>query len=199
MHALFFEVRPKQGHLKHYFEHVDVLKPVLAKHEGLVFLDRYTSISDKDVLLSHQLWKNDAAIAAWRRDRLHQRSQAAGRNVHFEDYRIRVAERILHVETGEKISQARGPTVTLQDKRFMVAAYGTQEPHCPSFAGFRSVNDTASYIAVAEVANYQEAEALAKSISAADGYGEATVFRVLRDYGMHNRAEAPTFLTNDDS
>ena len=41
MRALFFEVRPKQGQLKYYFEHVDVLKPVLAQHKGLVFLGRY--------------------------------------------------------------------------------------------------------------------------------------------------------------
>ena len=51
MHALFFEVRPKQGHLKHYFEHVAVLKPVLAQHAGLIFIDRYSSLVDRDVVI----------------------------------------------------------------------------------------------------------------------------------------------------
>lgn len=199
MHALFFEVRPKQRHLKHYFEHVDVLKPVLAQHEGLVFLDRYTSMVDEDVLLSHQLWKSDAAIAAWRRDSTHRRSQTAGRTVHFEDYRIRVAERVFHVRSGENTSLAGSPVVSPQDNRFLVTAYGTQEPQHPSFSGFRSVNHAASYIALAEVGNFQEAAALAKTLAAAHGFGEATVFRVLRDYGMHDRAEAPTSLSDNKS
>lgn len=87
MHALFFEVRPHPGHLDHYFTHVARLRSILARHRGLVFLDRYASLSDQDVLLSHQLWESEEAISAWRSDPEHQRSQTAGNNVHFADYR----------------------------------------------------------------------------------------------------------------
>ena len=90
MHGLFFEMRPKPGHMAHYFAHVDRLKPVLARHHGMVFLDRYRPLDDAEALLSHQLWADEAAIAAWRADPTHRASQAAGRRVHFEDYRIRV-------------------------------------------------------------------------------------------------------------
>lgn len=91
MYALFFEVRPKPGHLPHYFEHVERLRPALARHTGLLFLDRYRSLSDEAVLLSHQHWRDEAAILGWRRDSLHLQSQQAGRYQHFADYRIRVA------------------------------------------------------------------------------------------------------------
>ncbi|OIQ77314.1 hypothetical protein GALL_409880 [mine drainage metagenome] len=52
MHALFFEVRPHPGHLEHYFEHVARLRPALARHTGLAFLDRYSSLNDTDLLLA---------------------------------------------------------------------------------------------------------------------------------------------------
>ena len=39
--GLFFEVTPHQGHLKHYFSYVEKLQPELAKHSGLVSLNRY--------------------------------------------------------------------------------------------------------------------------------------------------------------
>jgi len=68
MHALFFEVRLKPGHLDHYFDHVALLRPVLAQHTGLRFLDRYGALNDTNLLLSHQLWDSEDSIIAWRKD-----------------------------------------------------------------------------------------------------------------------------------
>ena len=195
MHALFFEVRPKQGHLKHYFEHVDVLKPLLAQHAGLIFLDRYASLADKDVLLSHQFWESDAAIAAWRQDCVHRRSQTAGRTVHFEDYRIRVAERVLHVRAGQDIPQELPEMAPSASARYVVAAYGNLELKHPDFNGFQSVNKAASFIALAEAQTIQRAVALVAAIAPSPGFTEALAFLVMRDYGMHDRAEAPVSPT----
>ncbi len=191
MHALFFEVRPKPGHLKHYFAHVDILKPVLAQHDGLIFLDRYASLTDKDVLLSHQLWEDEAAIVAWRRDSVHRRSQTAGRKVHFEDYRICVAERTLRLQAGHAPEHERTGAALPPATRYAVAAYGTQAPEHPAFAGFKSVNHADAYIALAEADSALAALDLARAIAAAPGFGEAAAYQVLRDYGMHDRAQAP--------
>jgi heme-degrading monooxygenase HmoA len=198
MHALFFEVRPKQGHLKHYFEHVDVLKPVLAQHAGLIFLDRYASLVDKDILLSHQFWESDAAIAAWRKDCVHRRSQTAGRRVHFEDYRIRVAERVLLVSAGQDIPQALPEIAPSASARYVVAAYGNLELKHPDFTGFQSVNKAASFIALAEAQTIQRALALVAAIAPSPGFTEALAFLVMRDYGMHDRAEAPVSPTREE-
>ena len=195
MHALFFEVRPKQGHLKHYFEHVAVLKPVLAQHAGLIFIDRYSSLVDRDVLLSHQFWESDAAIAAWRQDCVHRSSQTAGRTVHFEDYRIRVAERVLHARTGQDIPQTLPEMAPSANARYVVAAYGNLELKHPDFDGFQSVNKAASFIALAEAQTIQRAVALVAAIAPSPGFTEALAFLVMRDYGMHDRAEAPVSPT----
>ena len=110
MHGLFFDVQPKPGHMPHYFDHVNRLKPILAAHAGLMFLDRYQPRDDAGALLSHQLWADEQAIAAWRAESTHRASQAAGRRIHFDGYRIRVAKTDLvgqGVDTPEDLERVR--------------------------------------------------------------------------------------------
>ena len=99
--GLFFEVTPHQGHLKHYFSYVEKLQPELAKHSGLVSLNRYQTLSDDCSILSYQLWKNEKSIESWRNNKMHRLAQEAGIKVHFKDYRIRVGERVSFWPQGE--------------------------------------------------------------------------------------------------
>ena len=64
MQAVFFEVQPYPGHMGHYFEHVDRLRPVLTQHDGMVWIDRFRPIGRDDALLSHQLWRDETAMPA---------------------------------------------------------------------------------------------------------------------------------------
>ncbi|NYS23697.1 antibiotic biosynthesis monooxygenase [Rhodobacteraceae bacterium 2376] len=188
MHALFFEVRPLPGHLKHYFEHVDRLRPVLARHPGLVFLERYSALEDDQVLLSHQLWQDEDAIIGWRRDPEHRRSQTAGRKVHFQDYRIRVGERVLHHST-ETDSDA--PVQTATDRPHLVVLYADTPAQDPAFASFESVNTPGRFACLASLPNRQAAEALFDRVHTAPVLREAAAYAITRDYGMFERAEAP--------
>ena len=92
--GLLFEVTPHLGHSKHYFSHVEKLRPELAKYSGLVWLNRYQTLSDDCSLLSYQLWKNEKFIENWRNNKMHRLAQEAGNKVHFKDYRIRVGDRV---------------------------------------------------------------------------------------------------------
>lgn len=186
MHALFFEVRPKPGHLAHYFDHVALLRPVLAKHSGLAFLDRYASLTDTDVILSHQLWESEEAIVAWRKDATHRRSQTAGRQVHFTDYRIRVGARVLHWTGGEATPLAAS------DTSHVVALYGTSPVTDPAFSGFESVNHKGQFIALATVDGAAAAQALLDQHLGTSGLAEAAIYSIRRDYGQHDRTQAPT-------
>lgn len=186
MHALFFEVRPKPGHLEHYFEHVALLRPVLAKHRGLAFLDRYASLSDTDVILSHQLWESEEAIVAWRKDATHRRSQTAGRQVHFTDYRIRVGARVFHWTGGEVTPLAAS------DTSHVIALYGTAPVADPAFSGFESVNHKGQFIALATVDGAAAAQALLNQHLGTSGLEEAAIYSIRRDYGQHDRTQAPT-------
>lgn len=193
MHALFFEVRPHPGHLVHYFEHVERLRPALARHAGLVFLDRYSALEDDDLLLSHQLWESEEAIIAWRSDAEHRRSQMAGRRIHFADYRIRVGERVLHWarDGAEPVSGDEAGA----DMQHVLALYGDRNVVQPGLAAFESVNQAGCFIALATVADFAAARTLWSAILAARGddagFDEAAIYRIRRDYGQHDRAEAP--------
>ena len=99
--GLLFEVTPHKGHSKHYFSYVEKLQPELAKHSGLVLLNRYQTLSDDCSLLSYQLWKNEKSIEIWRNNKIHRLAQEAGIKVHFKDYRIRVGERVSFWSQGE--------------------------------------------------------------------------------------------------
>ena len=179
MHCLFFDVQPKPGHMDHYFDHVARLKPVLERHEGLVFLDRYRPLDDAAALLSHQLWADEAAIAAWRADATHRASQSAGRKVHFDGYRIRVGEQVMHVP-------ATAPVASGEVGRFLVAAYGPGPARLPDGRAYESVNHAGRFVTLSSF------DSLTAAALAADcGADEIRVFRILRDYTLTDRAEAP--------
>jgi heme-degrading monooxygenase HmoA len=189
MLALFFEVLPKPGHEDHYFRHVGMLKPVLEKHTGMTWLDRFKSLSRDRVILSHQLWKDDAAIVGWREDRQHQDSQTAGRYTHFEDYRIRIAELFAKVEQGGPIEQFElGPDAT---GSYIVAGHSSGKPVDGFDESFASVNIADAYVSLSTVANAQDAGKLLARLNDDESMRWGFAARMTRDYSMFDRDQAP--------
>ncbi|WP_372922679.1 antibiotic biosynthesis monooxygenase family protein [Roseovarius sp.] len=189
MHGLFFEVRPHPGHLEHYFEHVGRLRPALAHHTGLAFLDRYSSLSEPDLLLSHQLWESEEAIVGWRADALHRRSQTAGRQVHFADYRIRVGARVLQWVSGMPISRSHEEAAS--DTLHVLAFYGERPVEAEGFRNFESVNHKNMFIALITVEGLAAAETVMKAQIDVPGVAEVAAYSIRRDYGQFDRAQAP--------
>ncbi|PWJ20228.1 antibiotic biosynthesis monooxygenase family protein [Jannaschia seohaensis] len=187
MHALFFEMQPKPGHLDHYFEHVARLRPVLARHEGLVFLDRYKALDDPDTILSHQLWESEEAIVAWRENTEHRRSQEAGNKVHFRDYRIRVGERVLH---GGAQMDAR-PVPATSATSFVLALHGSRPVQTAGFSAFASFNREGQYVSLATFGAVEDLQRACDAGPCPDGIDEIAAYAIRRDYGQFDRADAP--------
>jgi heme-degrading monooxygenase HmoA len=185
MHGLFFDVQPKPGHMPHYFDHVNRLKPVLVAHEGLVFLDRYQPRDDAGALLSHQLWADEAAIARWRADSQHRASQAAGRRIHFDGYRIRVGAVVLDLTQ----DSAQG-AADLPDARLLVVAYGSNAVTLPGARHYDSVNHLGQSVALTGDLGAAQALDIAHQALAA-GAERCRIFAITRDYSLTDRAEAP--------
>ena len=184
MHGLFFDVQPKPGHMPHYVTHVDRLKPILAQHKGLVFLDRYRPLDDEGALLSHQLWADDAAIAGWRADSTHRASQSAGRKIHFDGYRIRVGAEVAHLT---KDSPA---LPDLASDRLLVVAYGVAPVTLPGGRLYESVNTQGRFITLAQHTDAPTARDLAQAALSQDAT-DIRLFAIMRDYTLTDRAEAP--------
>ena len=189
MLALFFEVKPKPGHLDHYFRHVGMLKPVLEKHTGLIWIDRFNSLLREGVLLSHQLWEDEAAIIRWREDQHHKGSQTAGREKHFADYRIRIIEVAQRIAAGVPVEDYH--LTASATGGWMVASHGKGGAVEGAGERFKSVNFDDRFVTIAQAGSEADAAAQLKSWSAHPQLAWAISGRIIRDYGMFERAQAP--------
>ena len=91
MHAVIFEVWPNEEGRQEYLDIAAALRPTLEKMDGFISIERFESLSEKGKILSLSFWRDDAAIAKWRRVEAHRMAQAKGRGELFRDYRLRIA------------------------------------------------------------------------------------------------------------
>jgi heme-degrading monooxygenase HmoA len=92
MIAVIFEVWPAAGAGRAaYLDSAAALHPLLDGIDGFLSIERFQSLSDPDKLLSLSFWRDEAAVAQWRRLEAHRAAQSAGRDGVFRDYRLRVA------------------------------------------------------------------------------------------------------------
>jgi len=92
MIAMMFEVSPKPENKKDYLDTAAALRPLLAKIDGFISIERFESLIEPGKILSLGFFKNEEAILAWRNIPEHRKAQALGRNEYFSDYRLRIAE-----------------------------------------------------------------------------------------------------------
>ena len=91
MHAVIFEVWPKEEGRQEYLDIAAVLRPRLEQIDGFISIERFQSLTDPSKVLSLSIWRDEAAIAEWRRVEAHRMAQAKGRTELFRDYRLRIA------------------------------------------------------------------------------------------------------------
>lgn len=91
MIAVIFEVRPTDEGRQRYFDIAAELRPLLADIDGFISIERFESLSEPGKFLSLSFWRDEAALAEWRKLEPHRAAQARGRDELFADYRLRVA------------------------------------------------------------------------------------------------------------
>lgn len=91
MMAVIFEVTPAPGQRGAYLDAAAALRPLLAQIDGFISIERFESLSAPGKLLSLSFWRDEEAVARWRRQEAHRSTQVAGRDHVFADYRLRVA------------------------------------------------------------------------------------------------------------
>ena len=92
MIAVIFEVEPAKGQRDRYFDIAAELRPLLKEIDGFVSIERFQSLTDKRRILSLSFWRDEAAVAEWRKLERHRWAQSQGRSGAFRDYRLRVVE-----------------------------------------------------------------------------------------------------------
>ena len=91
MHAVIFEVEPEPERRHEYLDIAARLRPELEKIDGFISVERFESLTQPGKILSLSFWRDEAAVARWRRHEEHRKAQRAGRGGIFRNYRLRVA------------------------------------------------------------------------------------------------------------
>lgn len=91
MIAVIFEVWPHDEKRQAYLDLARDLRPVLEKIDGFVSVERFQSLTEPGKLLSISVFRDEAALAEWRKTMAHRAAQTKGRDDYFANYRLRVA------------------------------------------------------------------------------------------------------------
>lgn len=91
MIAVIFEVMPHADKKEAYLAMAAEMRPLVDEIDGFISVERFQSITNPEKLLSLSFFRDEAALDDWRRLTKHRGAQKAGREVMFNDYRLRVA------------------------------------------------------------------------------------------------------------
>jgi heme-degrading monooxygenase HmoA len=216
MFSVIFEVHPKPEQWDAYLGLGKMLKPELEQIDGFVDNVRYRSLRHQGWLLSLSGWRDEKALVRWRTQAKHHVVQERGRSEIFLDYHLRIGQvtldtrlpdgHALHEQRLDETETGDATTITLIDAKRppeWVNATGPEEvatwlglaPEAEGLIGwdvFDAVLTPGDIILLISWRDRAAADAFEAAVSAKDGARLRRV-RVVRDYGMFDRREAPQF------
>ena len=220
MFSVIFEVRPGEGRKDAYLEHARVLKPELAGIDGFIDNERFASRTRPGWVLSHSTWRDEKAVIRWRTHAGHHLIQAKGRGEVFADYHLRVGEVTAdsHPPPGHPVREQRFDATEVGAAKActLVEAQRTEHPHPadadglmralgfdPRAAGlvawdaFDSLTTPGKVLVLLSWTDARAGAAPSSAPSTAPSRGPAghrvRAVRIIRDYGMFDRREAPQY------
>lgn len=201
MISQFFEVQIRAGHRDQYLDLAASLKPALMAMGGCLFIDRFKSLTRENLLLSYQIWQDEAAMTAWRVDAHHHEVQRVGREKVFSDYRIRIAQVIHEARPGQPIWRPERRTPYNDPARrppTYVIASESKSAQLPVKAEWRSdvfesVYRNGCFAHLIDLPDYQSGVEFGSRLFADPTTEYFRIFEVMRDYGMYDRTEAPQY------
>jgi heme-degrading monooxygenase HmoA len=216
MFAVIFEVHPKPDQKDGYLGLGKMLKPEVEAIDGFVDNVRYRSLRRDGWLLSLSGWRDEKALVRWRTQARHHVVQERGRSDIFLDYHLRIGELISDTRppAGVALQQQRldetrtgdATTVTLIDAQHSAERVAQSSPDDvaqwlglrPDASGlvdwdvFDAVLTPGDAVLLLSWRDRAAAEAFEGAVSLPDGARLRRV-RIVRDYGMFDRREAPQF------
>src|ERR1051326_1245532 len=208
MFVVIFEVEPRPDRTAEYLKLARHLTPMVEAIDGFLEVERFASRRTEGKLLSLSSWRDEQALVRWRTHAEHRRVQTRGRKAVFEDYRLRVGEIVTDSERPSGIRQtasdrieiaaAQQVTITelMPDPKSVAAADTPSSPPAldPETAGLADREIFASIYTPGKLvllASWRDAAAArAWRPPSAEGMRHRQV-RIVRDYGMFERREAP--------
>ena len=219
MFSVIFEVHPKPEQWDNYLGNAKILRPELEKIDGFVDNIRYRSLSREGWILSLSSWRDEKSVVRWRTHSGHHEVQQRGRTEIFLDYHLRVGQVTrdttipegfeLHEQRLDETEVGEGTTVILISAKLgserlknMNAEDVARDLQLPASADglvnwdvFDAVLTPGDIILLLSWRTHPQAEAFEKRTSLQEAARLRRV-RVVRDYGMYDRREAPQYYAD---
>ena len=193
MFAVIFEVKPRPETWDEYLHHASVLRPELVAIDGFIVNERYASRGRPGWLVSLSIWRDEKAVIRWRTHALHHEIQGQGRSSVFADYHLRVGEIVADTEATQALPQYRFDTTEVSAFKAMTVTQRSldADPSASVQEGdvFDSITQPGNGLYLHSWADVAAAEAAISGMP-----GRNLVVRVIRDYGMFARTEAPQYF-----
>ncbi|MGD0891432.1 MAG: hypothetical protein ABR923_07855 [Terracidiphilus sp.] len=217
MFCAMLEVNPKFDQFDAYFGMAKMLRPGLEKMDGFVDNTRYSSLTRPGWVLSLSSWRDEKSLVRWSVEAKHHKVMQAARDHVFADYRMHIGEVVAdtRLPEGQNLRQQRldgtevgiGKAITLLDSTFApdwVKKAGSDEiakslgfsPGASDIIAsdmFDAIATPGSVIALVKWNSLTSAEAFERNTKLPVGVRLRNI-RVVRDYGMFDRREAPQYF-----
>ncbi|MDB5363866.1 MAG: Antibiotic biosynthesis monooxygenase [Rhodospirillales bacterium] len=193
MFAVIFEVQPRAERWNEYLDLAKLLKPELERVDGFIDNERFASRRTEGRLLSLSTWRDEKAVIRWRTLALHHQVQEKGRFELFEDYHLRVGEIVAdtHIPEGQQLQDQRLDETEVGAAKRVTISEGSIDGTPPAGPGlidqelFESLSSPGKRLLLA---------AWRDAVPAPPGDRlRHRQVRVIRDYGMADRREAPQY------
>src|SRR5262245_4700504 len=216
MFSVLFEVYPKSDQWDAYLGLAKMLKFELEKIDGFIDNIRYRSLTRQGWILSLSSWRDEKALVRWRTHAGHHTVQERGRLEIFQDYHLRIGQLTqdtrppagcaLHEQRLDETETGNATTITLIDAGRPADWVKTMTPlQVAEWLGLRSgamglvdwdvfdaVLTPGDVMLFVSWRDQAAAEAFEAQVSLGEGARLRRV-RVVRDYGMFDRREAPQY------
>jgi heme-degrading monooxygenase HmoA len=215
MFAVIFIVQPKQDRFDDYLNLAKLLKPELEKIDGFIDNERFGSKRTAGRVLSLSTWRDEKAVIRWRTLGVHHGVQEKGRREVFEDYHLRVGEITAdnEVPKGQELRELRFDTTETGDAKVVtISELAPAKDGTPASADlvadlglpksstdgvidqevFESIYNPGKLLLLVSWRDEVAAERR-KPRTVGGGKLRHRSVRVIRDYGLFDRREAPQF------
>jgi heme-degrading monooxygenase HmoA len=204
MFVVIFEVQPRSERWSDYLDTAKLLRPEIERIDGFLDNERFRSERTEGRLLSLSSWRDEKSLVRWRTQATHHtQGQTRGRFEIFEEYHLRVGEVTADsADTGAagaggqrfdetEVGAARAITLTEIPPGTDTRAPSVDAPGLVDQEWFSSIATEGKRILLV---SWQDADAAGAFAPAADAGIRHRQVRIIRDYGMRDRREAPQYF-----
>jgi len=216
MFAVIFLVQPKPERRQDYLDLAKYLKPKLEAIDGFIDNERFESLRHKGRVLSLSTWRDEKAVIRWRTQGEHHGVQEKGRFEIFQDYHLSVGEitddteppnglrveeqRFDATEAGEaqvatitELTPAKEGALDAAHDLAAQLALDTRRDGLVDAEAFASIYVPGKLLLLGRWRNAAAAKAWSPRHPASAGSMRHRQVRIIRDYGMFDRREAPQY------